>query len=562
MDSSPSSVDNVVMESPRRRLELESVRARFEQGLAVVDDAESIHDEMTVGNALEAGTNENSSMQSFFEEQLVVGITSSPSPVLSPSCSTAKSSSVITMFGSAPASPSPPPPPPLLPLPTPFGSYTFGAEPVLASSSTKSLFPQEFLMPNGAFYRFDGTSLVPSSSSFMLHLQQATESMIESIPASGFMGSSALEGSVPAPGPQYLHPSALTLNSSLSAPMDAVSDTAMTIGSTLSTMFPRPGFAPPVFDFSSYIPLINSRGDGYNQSVQGSDNSHLGQHVRGDDDNNISSSSSSSVSSPGGSFIYDSRFYSTASGSLEESFSPLSTRVKNAKNRIQKRVLPRRTACKGTLTLRKTATHAFQGSLMTCSASRRPSVDSTYSSSSSSITNLNTSCFPNNFFMDSAAATGMAFANTNDPSSDGFLIASSSKDGTLEDAEEEAHVDKRDPSLRYRKNGAGKFACPFDGCNYRFNLNRELTRHRNVHLFAGKSRYQCANCETGLCRLDSVKRHMEAKGKKACLMNGLYKEFCEEGGLIATYACKESWYLAAEAAAAARRQNERTRARI
>ncbi|KAG0328249.1 hypothetical protein BGZ99_005767 [Dissophora globulifera] len=104
---------------------------------------------------------------------------------------------------------------------------------------------------------------------------------------------------------------------------------------------------------------------------------------------------------------------------------------------------------------------------------------------------------------------------------------------------------------KYRKDGAGEFQCPFDGCSYRYNLRRELNRHKNVHLFAGKDKYRCMNCNSGLCRLDSVKRHMEAKGKAGCLKKGLYQEFKENGELIRVRKCKPSWYEAAAANVAA-----------
>ncbi|KAG0246639.1 hypothetical protein BGX31_011176 [Mortierella sp. GBA43] len=105
-------------------------------------------------------------------------------------------------------------------------------------------------------------------------------------------------------------------------------------------------------------------------------------------------------------------------------------------------------------------------------------------------------------------------------------------------------------SNKYRKDGAGQFQCPFDGCTYRYNLRRELNRHRNVHVFAGKDKYRCMNCNSGLCRLDSVKRHMEAKGKAECLKKGLYQEFRENGELVRIRKCKPSWYEAAAANAA------------
>ncbi|KAF9112244.1 hypothetical protein BGX27_003753 [Mortierella sp. AM989] len=106
-------------------------------------------------------------------------------------------------------------------------------------------------------------------------------------------------------------------------------------------------------------------------------------------------------------------------------------------------------------------------------------------------------------------------------------------------------------NIKYRKEGTGEFQCPFDNCTYRYNLRRELNRHRNVHLYAGKDKYRCMNCNSGLCRLDSVKRHMEAKGKAECLKKGLYQEFKENGELVRVRKCKPSWYEAAAANAAA-----------
>ncbi|KAF9979771.1 hypothetical protein BGZ75_009243 [Mortierella antarctica] len=106
-------------------------------------------------------------------------------------------------------------------------------------------------------------------------------------------------------------------------------------------------------------------------------------------------------------------------------------------------------------------------------------------------------------------------------------------------------------SKKYRKDGAGEFLCPFEGCTYRYNLRRELNRHSNVHAFAGRDKYRCMNCNSGLCRLDSVKRHMEAKGKAECLKKGRYQEFRENGELVRERHCKPSWYEAAAANAAA-----------
>lgn len=104
---------------------------------------------------------------------------------------------------------------------------------------------------------------------------------------------------------------------------------------------------------------------------------------------------------------------------------------------------------------------------------------------------------------------------------------------------------------KYRKDKNGDFQCPYAGCNYRYNLKREFNRHRNVHVFAGKDKYRCMNCRSGLCRLDSVKRHMEAKGKAECLRKGFYEEFHESGQYSLIRKCKPTWYEAAAAARAA-----------
>ncbi|KAF9546501.1 hypothetical protein EC957_009715 [Mortierella hygrophila] len=104
---------------------------------------------------------------------------------------------------------------------------------------------------------------------------------------------------------------------------------------------------------------------------------------------------------------------------------------------------------------------------------------------------------------------------------------------------------------KYRKDKNGQFQCPYAGCDYRYNLKREFNRHRNVHVFAGKDKYRCMNCNSGLCRLDSVKRHMEAKGKAECLRKGFYEEFHESGQYSLIRKCKSTWYEAAAAARAA-----------
>ncbi|KAF9173817.1 hypothetical protein BGX21_003328 [Mortierella sp. AD011] len=115
-----------------------------------------------------------------------------------------------------------------------------------------------------------------------------------------------------------------------------------------------------------------------------------------------------------------------------------------------------------------------------------------------------------------------------------------------------------DTNAKYRKDGTGEFQCPYENCFYRYNLRRELNRHRNVHLFAGKDKYRCMNCNSGLCRLDSVKRHMEAKGKADCLKRGLYQEFRHNGELVRVRKCKASWYEAAAANATTATKSRKT----
>ncbi|GJJ69444.1 hypothetical protein EMPS_01790 [Entomortierella parvispora] len=129
--------------------------------------------------------------------------------------------------------------------------------------------------------------------------------------------------------------------------------------------------------------------------------------------------------------------------------------------------------------------------------------------------------------------------------------ASSSSMSNSFDSNSNSNSNNSSSSNRYRKDGVGEFKCPFEGCDYHYNLRRELNRHRNVHVFAGRDKYRCMNCNSGLCRLDSVKRHMEAKGKSECLKRGLYQEFREDGELARVRHCKPSWYEGAAAVAAA-----------
>ncbi|KAG0231941.1 hypothetical protein BGW42_008541 [Actinomortierella wolfii] len=106
---------------------------------------------------------------------------------------------------------------------------------------------------------------------------------------------------------------------------------------------------------------------------------------------------------------------------------------------------------------------------------------------------------------------------------------------------------KKSRSVIRQRRVAGQLVCPKPGCGYRYNLRRELNRHMHTHAFATIDRYQCMTCRAGLCRLDSVKRHMEAKGKQACLAKGTYGEFNDRGELIRIRECKPSWYTSAAA---------------
>ncbi|KAI1299776.1 hypothetical protein EDD11_006437 [Mortierella claussenii] len=136
-------------------------------------------------------------------------------------------------------------------------------------------------------------------------------------------------------------------------------------------------------------------------------------------------------------------------------------------------------------------------------------------------------------------------------SSSSSSSASQSRQQTTSHSSDASTQNDNTSNSKYRKEGAGEYQCPFENCTYRYNLRRELNRHRNVHLFAGKDKYRCMNCNSGLCRLDSVKRHMEAKGKSECLKMGLYQEFRDNGELVKVRKCKATWYEAAAANAAA-----------
>ncbi|KAK3848618.1 MAG: hypothetical protein J3R72DRAFT_415950 [Linnemannia gamsii] len=196
---------------------------------------------------------------------------------------------------------------------------------------------------------------------------------------------------------------------------------------------------------------------------------------------------------------------------------------------------------------------SFASALMSpYSAARRGSADSTFSTATSS-SNLSKLVMGSHSRHSSTAS----FKDFDDRSikrvsSSSSLLSSSSPSVTSSSAFSSGSSESRpcsSTSTKYRKDKNGEFQCPYAGCDYRYNLKREFNRHRNVHVFAGKDKYRCMNCSSGLCRLDSVKRHMEAKGKADCLKKGLYEEFHESGQYSLIRKCKQSWY---EAAAAAR----------
>ncbi|KAF9108819.1 hypothetical protein BGX29_005730 [Mortierella sp. GBA35] len=233
------------------------------------------------------------------------------------------------------------------------------------------------------------------------------------------------------------------------------------------------------------------------------------------------------------------------SPSVNESFKRYSTRSYH-KNSL---------ASKSTTSLPAMADSSlFAAALLAPYSTRRGSVDSNYSTGSwssrpsglvadSHSRNNSTASFDfDDQFKRSSVSSTSPSSSSSSSSSPPLTLSSSSLS----------------PSNRYRKDGAGQYQCPYEGCTYRYNLKRELNRHRNVHVFAGKDKYRCLNCNSGLCRLDSVKRHMEAKGKADCLKKGLYQEFHENGNLSRIRKCKQSWYDAAAAAAAARASKRKT----
>ncbi|KAG9070534.1 hypothetical protein KI688_008072 [Linnemannia hyalina] len=152
-----------------------------------------------------------------------------------------------------------------------------------------------------------------------------------------------------------------------------------------------------------------------------------------------------------------------------------------------------------------------------------------------------------------SSASPSSFSSSSSPLASS-LSTFTSEASTSSDSSSETPPSPSSPSkssAKYRKDKNGQFQCPYAGCDYRYNLKREFNRHRNVHVFAGKDKYRCMNCNSGLCRLDSVKRHMEAKGKAECLRKGFYEEFHECGQYSLIRKCKPTWYEAAAAARAA-----------
>ncbi|KAF9160220.1 hypothetical protein DFQ26_005764 [Actinomortierella ambigua] len=103
-------------------------------------------------------------------------------------------------------------------------------------------------------------------------------------------------------------------------------------------------------------------------------------------------------------------------------------------------------------------------------------------------------------------------------------------------------IPKKARSVIRHRRVEGQYACPQKGCPYRYNLVREYTRHLQTHTFATTDRYRCLHCQAGLCRLDSVKRHMVAKGKQDCLVSGKFGEYNDRGELVQVRDCKKSWY--------------------
>ncbi|KAF9910270.1 hypothetical protein EC991_006999 [Linnemannia zychae] len=182
------------------------------------------------------------------------------------------------------------------------------------------------------------------------------------------------------------------------------------------------------------------------------------------------------------------------------------------------------------------------------STARRGSTDSSYSTATSSSSRSRLVMGSHSRHSSTASFRDFNEGNVKKENSSLSLSLLSS---SLPSASSSSAVSSSTTTTKYRKDKNGQFQCPFAGCDYRYNLKREFSRHRNVHVFAGKDKYRCMHCGSGLCRLDSVKRHMEAKGKADCLKKGLYEEFHESGQCSLIRKCKESWYEAAAAARAA-----------
>ncbi|KAF9135445.1 hypothetical protein BGW39_002912 [Mortierella sp. 14UC] len=180
-------------------------------------------------------------------------------------------------------------------------------------------------------------------------------------------------------------------------------------------------------------------------------------------------------------------------------------------------------------------------------ATRRGSADSSYSTTTNSSTRYKLAMGSHSRHSSTTSCKDFDERNIKkEPSSLSLSLLSSSLSSVPSSS-----VPSSSSSTKYRKDKNAQFQCPFAGCEYRYNLKREFNRHRNVHVFAGKDKYRCMHCGSGLCRLDSVKRHMEAKGKADCLKKGLYEEFHESGQYSLIRKCKQSWYDAAAAARAA-----------
>ncbi|KAF9898571.1 hypothetical protein BX616_003859 [Lobosporangium transversale] len=323
----------------------------------------------------------------------------------------------------------------------------------LAASYITHPYVEDFIMPDGTIYRFDGTSLMPVPSIHYSNVPSASSSCSSSSSLSSPLSSTSPPSSSSS---MSSPPSSYMMNEPSLNSKPFVNSTLMHQALTM--------MVPPKVSLTDYLPMM--------------DPSMLSAFLEGNMD------STAMLTRP-------------ASSTMTGAPAMTATRKK-------------------TSALKKSSKKVISPSV------RRFSEDSAYSSSSSTIVL---------------------------PQLDRFINTGSSgndNSGACGDGDGGGGAQNK-----YRKDGAGEFQCPFENCSYRYNLRRELNRHRNVHLFAGKDKYRCMNCNSGLCRLDSVKRHMEAKGKIECLKKGLYQEFKENGELIRIRKCKPSWYEAAAANAAA-----------